>query len=380
MLLSVSVDELQKPHAQAHLLRAMQLHGAVVLTFPPEAKLAEKVAACYSTAACWFRQAESRKSPYAGSDTVGRQHGWLCPSANKSNGTQFFEVKKHFDESAWSWPTEPSGFATAAIEAYELLRSASTSALTALVEALGMDAKHVLSHLDSSHPSPPPLADASHSALRIWSYQAGTTAGAWHCDNSFVTVGARGTCRGLHVRLLDGELSQLIAHPCELQLIANPCLLTLHLRPALADHCTRIAARCAAGRYIYPEDFLSDDQIILYSGDTLSYLSGGRISALMHEVDSPPAGQPPRLSIPFFLRARRDGVLRPALASRGLPAAAALPPLSVEDLEENEGGVRQSWEWKRESYFTAPSALTGLPPAQYGMKYEEQRERERGGV
>ena len=332
ILLSFSVDELGKPHVQAALLWAMQTHGAVVLTLPPEANLADKVAACYSAAATFFRQAESRKAPYMGSDDVGRQHGWLCPSPNKANGTQFFEVKKHYDESSWSWPTEPSSLATAATEAYEVMRSASTSALNALVEALGMDPQYVLSHLDSSHPSPPPLADASHSAMRIWSYQAGTQPSSWHCDNSYVTVGARGSCRGLHVRLFDG--------------------------------------RC-----VYPEDFLSDDQIIVYAGDTLSYLSGGRIRALMHEVSCPPAGQPPRLSIPFFLRARRDGVLRPALASRGLPAAAVLPPLRVEDLEENEGGVRQSWEWKRERYYTAPSVLTGLPPAHYGMKYEEQRER-----
>jgi isopenicillin N synthase-like dioxygenase len=328
-LVSIATDELHEARVQAELLRACQTYGAVVLTLPRSERLSERVAACYASSSAWFAQAEEAKAPFAGSDGIGRQHGWLC----YSNGTQLFEVKRWFNESEWRWPSQPREFASAATEAFELFRDVSTRALEALVAALGMDPQYVLTLLDSSHPVPDSscatrsLADASHSAMRIWSYQPGTPPTAWHCDNSFVTLGARGSMRGLHVRLLDG--------------------------------------RC-----VYPEDYLDDDSVVLYCGDTLSYLSGGRILPLMHEVACPAADRPPRLSIPFFLRARRGEVLRPALASRGLPAAAVLPELEVEDLEENEGGVRQSWAWKNTRYYTTPSALTGQAPARYGMKFE----------
>ena len=319
-LISVNVAELDQKHAQAALLRALQTHGLVVLNLPRSERLAERVDACMTAAQSFFDRAELSKAEHMAGDRPEQQHGWLM----FQTGTQFFEVRQHFDGREWQWPTSPGDFRAAVTDAAALMRSAATRALAGIVAALDMDPRHVLSLLDVDAP-PRDLTDASHSALRIWSYQSGTPPTAWHCDNSFLTLGAKGSCRGLHVRLLTGQL-------------------------------------------LYPEDHMTSDQLILYPGDTLSYLSGGRVLALMHEVDTPPAGAPPRLSIPYFLRARRDATLRPILASRGLEAARQLPPLSVDDLEENEGGVRQSFSWKQQRYFTEPSALTGLPPAKYGLK------------
>ena len=59
----------------------------------------------------------------------------------------------------------------------------------------------------------------------------------------------------------------------------------------------------------------------------------------MHQVEPPVPAPMPRLSAPFFLRARRDALLR--------CAAPGVPPLTTAVLEHNAGNVRNSWPWKR---------------------------------
>lgn len=310
-LTDVCLDALDDPHEQQRLLGGLQAHGVVKLTLPTSKRLKQLTAACYQKSAAFFGREMREKAPHAISEEC--QQG--C--AIYEDGTEFFEVAEHFDNRFWNWPSVPYGLRGAMLDTYDCMRAVAMRALEALLHALNMDVGLVLSTLDLAQ-TPPPAANemrrreffagASHTALRVWSYAAGAQPTAWHCDNTLVTLGVRGSATGLRARLLDG-------------------------------------------RHIFPEESLGDEQIILYAGDSLSYLSGGRVLPLMHEVQPPPVGVTHRLSMPFFLRARRAAVLQPALASPGVAAARGLPSLSVCDLEEDEGGVRQRWSWKRARYF-----------------------------
>ena len=312
---TIELGDLREPRERQRLLEGLQAHGLAVLTLPRAMGLRAHAAGCYRDAAAFFSRGMYEKAPHAISEEC--QQG--C--AIYEDGTEFFEVIQHFDERLWSWPSVPRGFRSTATSAYDCLHAVATQALEALLLALGMDADAVHAVLDPSSSCatlpgravvPPGAtaadAGASHTALRIWSYAPGAQPTDWHCDNTLLTLGVKGSARGLRVRTLDGRL-------------------------------------------LCPEEGLADDQVVLYLGDSLSYLSGGRVLPLMHEVVPPSAGAPPRLSMPFFLRARRDALLRPALASPGWPAARALPPLSVVALEEDEGGIKQRWSWKRAPYF-----------------------------
>ena len=317
-LVSIALELLDDAAERQRFLAGMQAHGAIALTLPRSMRVNERAAACYSEAASFFGRRMHEKAPYAISEEC--QHG--C--AIYEDGTEFFEVIKHFDRRLWSWPSH--SLRAAATGAYECMRAVATRALKALLLALGMDVPHVMALLDTPHETPQKEEESSHdtdtdfngvshSALRIWSYAAGALPTAWHCDNTLLTLGVKGTSRGLRIRLLDG-------------------------------------------RFFYPEAVLGDHQLVLYLGDALSYLTGGRVLSLMHEVVPPLPGAPRRFSMPFFLRARRAASLQPGLASPRLLSARALPPLSVVALEDDEGGtatqtgLRQRWSWKQTPYFT----------------------------
>ena len=84
---------------------------------------------------------------------------------------------------------------------------------------------------------------------------------------------------------------------------------------------------------------MAKGELLVFAGDALSYLSAGRVPALMHEV-APPAtdgNATPRLSAPFFLRPMRAQLLRPP---------PPLKPLHVEALERNPGNLRSQFPWK----------------------------------
>ena len=181
----------------------------------------------------------------------------------------------------------------------------------------------------SSAPEGIALSSASHSALRVWQYTKGQPSG-WHCDNTLLTLAPRGSSVGLEVR-----------SPLD-------------------------------GRSFTPESSMSADELLVFAGDSLSYLSSGRVPALMHRVVPPPPpspissahstthADPPRLSCPFFLRARRSATLVPrggglpplwgegnsAVVSTCMPRSGGLPPLLVAALEHNADNVRSRWPWK----------------------------------
>ena len=108
---------------------------------------------------------------------------------------------------------------------------------------------------------------------------------------------------------------------------------------------------------------MSADELLVFAGDSLSYLSSGRVPGLMHRVVPPPPppissahstthADPPRLSCPFFLRARRSATLEPRrveLEPRRVELEArsgGLPPLLVAALEHNADNLRSRWPWK----------------------------------
>ena len=321
-LFRVQLDCLEDdPHERRRLLDGLLAHGLIVLSLPLSAQLPKVVADCYREVDSFFRRPMEEKAPHAVSEEC--PHG--C--AIYEDGTEFFEVKRYFDERRWRWPTTPRGFRASVMAAHECMRDVATRALAAILRVLDMDVPHVLSMLDNAAliggAHGVGLNSVSQTALRVWSYPAGGPTSPWHCDNSLVTLGAKGSARGLHVRLLDGRL-------------------------------------------LYPEDHLQDNDVVVYIGDALSYLSGGRVQPLMHEVRPPPSAGTSgddgerRLSMPFFLRARRDVVLRPDLAAPSLSSAATLAPLRVAELEDDEEGVRQRWSWKQTGkharYFAEPWA------------------------
>ncbi len=52
-------------------------------------------------------------------------------------------------------------------------------------------------------------------------------------------------------------------------------------------------------------------ELIVFAGETLSFLTGGQLRAPVHYVDERFMGKP-RVSMPFFVRGRPDALLRPA--------------------------------------------------------------------
>ena len=106
---------------------------------------------------------------------------------------------------------------------------------------------------------------------------------------------------------------------------------------------------------------MAEDELILFAGDALGYLSAGRVRAAMHEVRTEGGscggggggggGGAPRLSMPLFLRPRLGAILDPATASPGAPRVEELPPLPVSALEANRDDVRSRWWWKQDPYY-----------------------------
>lgn len=249
------------------------------------------IAACYEACREFFALPFDRKARHGAGAEPGQAHGFMS-YLDDDEGSECFEAKIHFDQ-RFEWPANLRGPVEAALQ---LLATTARAALLAIVDALGLDRSHVDSLLDDKATGVD-LEHCSHSALRVWSYTRGQPSG-WHCDNTLLTLAPAGTRTGLRVRTLDGQ----------------------HCQPE--------------------ERMAADGAFIVFAGDALSYLSGGRVPALMHDVVAPPAGaSPPRLSAPFFLRGRRGALLRPP---------PPLAPLGVEALERNAAGERMGFPWKRE--------------------------------
>ena len=284
---------------------------------------------------------------------MGQAHGYMS-YLDDAEGSECFEAKLNYDR-GFAWPRQPAGFRAAVAALQDVLLRTSLVALSALVEALGLDRSSVLAVLDDGMrlPSPPDLpavaasaqaayappaavdlATASHSAMRVWSYAHGKPSG-WHCDNTLLTLSPAASAPGLLLRTLSGQT--FFAEEVWLRSPRTAC-------PA------RPHQWLSSPRLPFPHrQVMRPADLLLFAGDALSYLSGGRLLAAMHRavppsVRSGPA-RPPRVSAPFFLRPRRSALLSP------LPRQTELPPLRVSELEHNAANLRSRWPWKRRAYF-----------------------------
>ena len=386
---------------QEALLHALCRDGAVLVRPLNSSRLADTISACFRACGGFFaRPFEEKTRHYAGAH-VGQAHGYM-DYLDEAEGSECFEAKLHYD-SRFEWPSEPAGLRIAIEAAADVQRRTGLWLLDAVILALGLDSALVDGLMDScragddderpayaagkarsgmvhasgearaageapegmlttapkgvlttapegvlttapegialssapegialsSAPEGIALSSASHSALRVWQYTKGQPSG-WHCDNTLLTLAPRGSSVGLEVR-----------SPLD-------------------------------GRSFTPESSMSADELLVFAGDSLSYLSSGRVPALMHRVVPPPPpslissahstthADPPRLSCPFFLRARRSATLVPrggglpplwgeggsAVVSTCMPRSGGLPPLLVAALEHNADNVRSRWPWK----------------------------------
>ena len=344
---------------QEALFHALCRDGAVLVRPLNSARLADTISACFRACGGFFaRPFEEKARHYAGAH-VGQAHGYMDYLAEEE-GSECFEAKLHYD-SRFEWPSKPAGLRVAIEAAADVQRRTGLWLLDAVMLALGFDQAHVDGLVDSRRagddderpayaagkarsgivhasgearaasesPEGIALSSASHSALRVWQYTHGQPSG-WHCDNTLLTLAPRGSSVGLEVR-----------SPLD-------------------------------GRSFTPESSMSADELLVFAGDSLSYLSSGRVPALMHRVVPPPPpslissahstthADPPRLSCPFFLRARRSATLVPrggglpplwgegqrAVVSTCMPRSGGLPPLLVAALEHNADNVRSRWPWK----------------------------------
>lgn len=279
------------------LLAALQRVGAVILT-PVDEKCEVAVAACYKAARHFFSNSFDDKAAHGAASGPGQLHGYM-EYLDDDEGSECFEAKLHHDP-RFTWPARPPVLRAAVLALQQVLLDTACQALGVLVSALQLHRERTAALLDVQR-AQVDLETCSHTALRVWSYTRGRTTGV-HVDNSLLTIAPAGSSIGLRVHTLDG-------------------------------------------RSCFPEAEMEPGDLFLFAGDALSYLTGGAVPALMHEVTPPTTGTAaghkaaaPRLSAPLFLRGRRGEILRPP---------PPLPPLRVQDLELNPGNLRERFPWKQ---------------------------------
>ena len=293
----VSIDNLES--AGSELLLALLTDGAVVLVGGATER--SIIANLYDSCRKFFALPFDAKAQSGAASGPGQLHGYM-EYLTDPEGSECFEAKLHHDP-RFVWPTRPASMRAAVLNARPMLIRHACRALFALVDALGLDGEYVASLLDADDEGRSiDFERCSHTAMRVWQYTHGRPTG-WHVDNGFVTLAPRGTSVGLRVRTLSDR-----------------------------------------GRVCFPEEEMEEGELLLFAGDSLSYITDGKVPSLMHEVH-PPAGSGQngvaRLSAPLFLRGRHAAELRSSEGGSGLP------PLKIATLEKNVGNLRQSWPWKR---------------------------------
>jgi isopenicillin N synthase-like dioxygenase len=264
---------------------------------------------------------------------------------------EIFEAKV-FHDSRWPWPRGDVQRDVLAMR--ELLHTVALACLRSLAAPLGLDAEKLHAHLDRTNPHDGSLRGSlehcSNTSMRIYRYAARGLGNNVHTDNTLLTVSPPGSAIGLCASM-----------------------------PPRPDG----QGGAARSRVVRPEAHMAPDELLLFAGDALSFLSRGRIPALVHWVEAPP-GEAPRFSMPFFLRPRLDALLDPDGAAAAGPvkvgnpagdvderAAAqagmmgdgrhllvAVPPLQPvlqRAIEANVHNVRRSWPWKQGNDYYAPA-------------------------
>lgn len=247
---------------------------------------------------------------------VGQQHGYM-----DLTWTETFECKDRHDP-RFTWPHPDFERDCEALASS--LRGVGLRVLQLLCEAAKLDwAKVQRDLLDCSST---PLESASHSALRILLYSkpATTTQANMghifgtgdHTDNSFVTVAPCATVKGLEILPFDAP-----------------------------QH----------GWINVEEEMTHPDVVCVFVGDSLNKITGGMFPSVIHRPNETACLRPltnctsdkerqaaGRISTPYFLRGRIDGLLE-------TPGGAA-EPITVAQLEVNHAQCREMWPWKRKHH------------------------------
>lgn len=253
---------------------------------------------------------------------------------------EIFEAKV-FHDLRWPWPRGDVRQDVLAMR--ELLHTVAFACLRALASPLGLDAEKLHAHLDRTNPHDGSLRGSlvhcSNTSMRVYRYAGRGLGNNVHTDNSLLTVAPPGSAIGLCASM-----------------------------PTCADARGGAARRVA----VKPEAHMASDELLLFAGDALSFLSRGRIPSLVHWVEAP-QGDEPHFSMPFFLWPRLDALLDPngtAASPRGVTEAAEreasmgsddqsamlsppLQPILQRAIEANVHNVRRSWPWKRDNDYYA---------------------------
>lgn len=303
--------------AQQGLCDALCDEGYVILQLP-DSSSAAKFLHCVAVMRQFFARDRAEKNFCAASDGPGQHVGYMCADVSKA---EMFEAKKHHDP-RWPWPN--ARLRNAVLDARQLLDDVAVLCLRALAAPLGLSADALLRLLDAPVDTEARDADPAHyfgarstTTMRVWNYWPGGVGNEAHTDNTLLTVTPAGTRVGLGVR-------------------------------CVADGVVR-----------WPEAHMREDEVLVFAGDALGFLTSGRVRPLLHWVTPPPPLGASRISLPFFLRPRLDALLDPAAASSGedkepllsAQSSALCGAITQAALERNERNVRWTWPWKRLSYY-----------------------------
>ena len=205
VLQSIDLADLQTAAGAQQLVTALQRDGVALLT-PPGPEQRKRYTACYTACRDFFSRPFDEKADHGAGSGVGQQHGYM--SMLDDGGSECFEVKLVHDD-RFQWPESPANFSAAVRTAFDSLHATALDVLDAVLNGLGMPRQHVRSLLDEPV-ARSRLDEASHTAMRVWSYTHGVRSG-WHADNSLLTLSPQATAVGLHVRLLDGRCATAAA-------------------------------------------------------------------------------------------------------------------------------------------------------------------------
>ncbi len=101
---------------------------------------------------------------------------------------------------------------------------------------------------------------------------------------------------------------------------------------------------------------MEEDELLVFVGDTMARLTNNYYPALLHRPTVNPMlpSDLPRISTPFFLRARPDALLDARmcdLAKVGPLQKECETPIVVEAINDNIGGARENLPWKVSPYY-----------------------------
>ena len=104
------------------------------------------------------------------------------------------------------------------------------------------------------------------------------------------------------------------------------------------------------------ESQMEEDELLVFVGDTMARLTNNYYPALLHKPTVEPmlSSAMPRISTPFFLRARPDAMLDATmcdLVKVGPLQKECETPIVVEAINDNIGGARENLVWKAGPYY-----------------------------